>query len=323
MPAAIFSAKLSYFLQSDGKTQWMLWSSGNDRAEPVAELPSVPSSVFFEKDANVADMLVGDDVYRIALSSRPAPAEKVTSLPSEFGAIRALWRDKSTGQLRAIAMQRVAKAQIATEGGKQVYRLKDGAKVAALADPTWGAPYLCSVLELTSDGGAWKRIAVRATKDEAGETPGDSVADDLRQEAGVSSERLLESYTCKSGHCRNDVPAAFVALAARKAKRKLTDDDLSLWRVGDSLHSVLFATVAGDQLHAAAPILVVGAEASAPALDLPLGRAGQYGLGVEEGRLLVAEERSGAHPIVVDLHSARLLLDVAKGELATWVPARF
>ena len=321
-PAAA-DAKLSYFVQSDGKAQWRLWSAADDRTELLVELPGVPALVFWESDARVADLLIKTDVYRLSLANRPASAEKVASLPTEFGALRALWRDKSTGRLRAIAMQRVAKAQIVTQGGKTSYRLKDGGKVAALADPNWGEPYICFVLELPPDGGPWKRIAARATKDEAGETPGDSVADDLRQEAGVSSERLLQSYTCKAGYCRNDVPEAFVQLAAAKAKRKLTGDDLSLWRVGRGLRSVLLGTVAGDQLHAVAPILVVGAEASAPALDLPLGRSGQYGLGVEDGRLLVAAELTGAHPIVVDLHSGRLLLDLAKGDLATWAPAGF
>ena len=61
----------------------------------------------------------------------------------------------------------------------------------------------------------------RATKGEAGETPGVSVVDDLRKENGVSSERLLESYTCKTARCRNDVPTAFLELAARQTKHKL------------------------------------------------------------------------------------------------------
>jgi len=219
-------------------------------------------------------------------------------------------------------MQRVSKDQIVTEGTKRVYRMKDGRKVAALTNPDWGVPYICSVLELQQDGG-WRQIAVRATKDDAGETPGVSVVDDLRKENGVSSDKLLESYTCKSAQCRNDVPAAFVELAAHKTNHKLTDDDLSLWRVGDGLHSILFGTIAGDQLHAVAPILIVGAEASAPTLDLPLNTSGQYGLGVNDRYLLAAEERSGAHPVVIDLRSGHLLLDTPNGAFATWMPVGF
>jgi hypothetical protein len=198
--------------------------------------------------------------------------------------------------------------------------------VAALTNPDWGVPYICSVLELQQDGGGWRQIAVKATKDDAGLTPGVSVADNLRKENGVSSERLLESYTCVTAPCRNEdapVPTAFVELAAHKTKRKLTDDDLSLWRVGDGLHSILFGIVEGDQLHAAPPIFIVGAEASAPTLELPLNDSGQYGLGVNDRYLLVAEEGSGAHPIVIDLRSGHLLLNVPNGAFAMWMPAGF
>jgi len=112
--------------------------------------------------------------------------------------------------------------------------------------PNWGAAYVCSVLELQADGATWRLLATRATKDDAGDTPGISVVSDLRNEVGYSSDRLDTSYTCGNGQCANDVPKHLVALASRLAQRKLTDDDeMSIWRPGPGLRSILFNTGMG------------------------------------------------------------------------------
>jgi len=142
---------------------------------------------------------------------------------------------------------------------------------------------------------------VRATKDEAGETPGDSVADDLRQEAASRAS------ACSSLHLQErPLPqrraGGFRCACRRKAKRKLTDDDLSLWRVGT-------ACIRAVRNRRRRPASRCSAD--------PRRRRGSVGTGARSAarprrtiwprgrgrRLLVAEERSGAHPIVVDLHS--------------------
>ena len=316
-------SNLSYIFEANGKTKWVLWSASDNSMHANVELPNVPSSAFFDKERRDAYFIISDAVYRVGPIARFKVAEKFAALPKNFGQIRVAWRDKTSDRLRIIAMQRVLKGQVTREGGKTVYHLPDGGKIAALADPTWGTPYLCRVLELQPNDGSWKLIGVRATKDEAGETPGDSVVDNLRHEAGISTERLLESYTCRNEQCRNDVPQSLVALASHKAKRKLTDDDLSIWRVREGLRSILFATVSGDQLHVTTPILVVGTQATAQVFEVPVAPKEQYGLGVEGDYLLIATEQGGAHPMVIDLRSGHLLLSEKKGKLATWTPDGF
>jgi len=77
--------KLSYFLQNNGKTQWMLWSASNGQTVSLTEVPDVPSHVFWEKDVRFADFLVKNDVYRVSLGNQPAVPEKISSLPTSFG----------------------------------------------------------------------------------------------------------------------------------------------------------------------------------------------------------------------------------------------
>ena len=97
------------------------------------------------------------------------------------------------------------------------YRAPDGGLVPAARLPDWGIAYLCTVLEWRGDASGWRVLARRATKDDAGETPGIAVADDLRDELGRSSERLARSYTCESGRCRNDVAPHLAAAASAAA----------------------------------------------------------------------------------------------------------
>jgi hypothetical protein len=187
-----------------------------------------------------------------------------------------------------------------------------------MAIPTWGLPFVCTVLELSGDGKTWKVLTRRATKDLAGDTPGMSVIDDLRHERGASNDRLLESYTCSSGQCRNDVPADLIERASTDIERDLDSDETSIWHLGKDLPSIMFRTVMGDQLHMAPPVLLVAPRTgSVRALEIPDRR--QLGMGVDHPLLLLAEETTGAHPIVVELTTGNVQFQT-DGWGAMWVP---
>jgi hypothetical protein len=202
-----------------------------------------------------------------------------------------------------------------------MYRLPDGSKIAGMPDPNWGIPYACSVLELHADGTTWKMLATRATKDEAGDTPGISVVSDLRNEVGYSSDRPDDSYTCGNGQCGNDVPKNLVALASRLSQRKLADDDeMSIWRPGPGLRSILFNTGMGDSRHAVPPVIILSPDEKS-GQKLPLDQdLHQLMMGIADGLLLVADESYGGHPIVVDLKTGQVRWSWPEATAAVWVP---
>jgi hypothetical protein len=216
-------------------------------------------------------------------------------------------------------MLKIAESDVLDEKGTVKYRLPDGRKIAGMADPDGGIPYACSVLELQADGKTWKPLATRATKDDAGDTPGISVVDDLRKEAGYSSDRLADAYTCRNGQCRNDVPKNLVTLASRLAKRKLSDEDLSIWRPGPGLRSVLFGTVSGDALDMAPPVIILSPDEKS-GQNLPLGNFEQLSMGVAAGLLLVTDLGTGAYPVVVDLKTGKVRFSAPEATSAVWVP---
>jgi hypothetical protein len=321
-PPAGTDADLSFFQTVGGKTQWMIWSALTNRTETFMTLPAAPSFVIWDAKPGTVLFVNGDGIFQARRADAAAESAKVAVLPRGRGEVRAIWRDKRNGLLRVATMQRIAKSDILKEKGQLKYRLPDGTKIAGMAEPDWGTPFACSVLELQADGVTWKLIATRATKDEAGDTPGLSVVDDLRSEAGLSSDRVAESYTCANHQCRNDVPKNLVALASRLAKRKLAQDELSLWRTGPGLRSILFGTIFGDELHMAPPVIILSDDEKS-GVSLPVGKLDQLALGVEAGLLLVSEEGTGAHPVVVDLRTGQVRFNAPAATSAMWVPKGF
>jgi len=136
---------------------------------------------------------------------------------------------------------------------------------------------------------------------------------------GYSSDRLDESYTCGNGQCGNDVPKNLVALASRLAKRKLAEDEISIWRSEPGLRSVLFGTVMGDALHATPPVIILSPDEKSGQI-LPLGELHQLSLGVAAGLLLVTDETNGGHPVVVDLKTGQVRFNAPEATSAVWVP---
>src|SRR5215467_7135527 len=233
-------AQLSFVQSRNGKTEWMIWSAATNRTDVFMELADTPSLVFWESKPGAVLFVSGKSIFQADLGQTPARRKQVAALPGGHGDVRTIWRDAASNRLRAVTMLEIAESDVLDEKGKVKYRLPDGRKIDGMTVPDWGAPFACSVLELQADGKTWKPLTTRATKDEAGDTPGISVVDDLRNEAGYSSDRLADSYFCGSGQCNNDVPKNLVALALRLSKRKPSDvDDFSIWRPGPGLRSIL------------------------------------------------------------------------------------
>lgn len=313
-------ARLSYFRSVPGATQWVLWSARDGGERVVLSAPTDPRLVFWEADRRAALYVLAGEILRVRLDdAAPVPA-RVAPTPREAdGELRAVWIERGTRRLRALAMRRVDDRDVVVRDGRVSYRAPDGGLVPAARLPDWGIAYLCTVLEWRGDASGWRVLARRATKDDAGETPGIAVADDLRDELGRSSERLARSYTCESGRCRNDVAPHLAAAASAAAGRRLSNDDLSVWRAGPGLRPIVFGTVMGDTLHTTPPVLLASPDLRS-ATPIATGERSQIGLGVAGGLLLVADEWSGARPVVVDLRSGSIRLRVDDARGAVWVP---
>jgi len=323
--AAETGAQLSFLQSRNGKTAWMIWSAAANRTDVFMELetPSpdlLPSLVFWESKPGAVLFVSGKSIFQAEMGQRAASRKQVAALPAGHGDVRALWRDAASGRLRVVAMLPIEESDVLDEKGKIIYRLRDGRKIEGMSEPNWGLPYACSVLELQADGTTWKLLATRATKDEAGDTPGISVVDDLREEAGYSSDRVADLYTCGNGQCGNDVPKNLVALASRLAKRKLAEDEISIWRPGPGLRSILFGTAMGDAIHAVPPVIILSPDEKS-GQNLPLGDLHQLSLGEAAGLLLVTDETNGGHPVVVDLKTGQVRFSTPGATSAVWVPA--
>jgi len=302
----------------------MIWSATANRTDVVMEVDAPPldpwpSLVFWESKPGAVLFVSGKSIFQAELGQRPASRKQVAALPAGHGDVLAFWRDTVTSRLRVAAMLEIAESDVLKENGEIKYRLPDGRKIGGATEDDFGVPYACSVLELQADGTTWKLLATRGTTAEAGDAPGLSVVNDLRKEAGYSSERLADSYTCGNGQCGNDVPKNLVALASRLAKRKLAEDEISIWRPGPGLRSVLFGTIMGDALHATPPVIILSPDEKSGQI-LPLGELHQLSLGVAAGLLLVTDETNGGHPVVVDLKTGQVRFSAPEATSAVWIP---
>jgi hypothetical protein len=304
MQAAIagdLSAPVLSYLQKDASGyRWMFWQS--DQSQPVKFLStsSQPRQIFWDAEHDRVYYVLDGAVRRARISVIPARPERLASVPTGAGEIRALWRDRISGQLRVVTMRPA------------------GVSAAGMKAPSWGKPFICTLFEFDELKGKWRQVARRATKDLAGDTPGIAVMDDLRREYGVSNERLFERSSCASGECRNDVAAAVLARVASETGRTYSGDDLSMWKVG-AHRTILFGVTEGDQLHMTPPLLVMQQDQSIQAL--PVEERRQLGLAVRQSLLLIADEWTGAGPQVINLETGAVQFS-ADGWGAVWVPSR-
>ena len=219
-------------------------------------------------------------------------------------------------------MEPLPPASVQTVGRKVFFQLSNGTSLDATKLPAWGQPFVCRVLELSPDGLSWKQVVEKPTKDEAGETPGISVVDDFKDESGVSNEEIEESYSCLSGRCRGEVSMELAARASSISRKALAADDLSLWRIQEGLHFLLFNILTGDTAHITNPVFLVSSDSAQISL-VPTNGVKQIGLGVKKPFLLVVEEMTGSHPRIIDLRSGNVVFEAPEGFAATWAPDPF
>jgi hypothetical protein len=296
---------------------WTLWQAGSGRRVAFLSAKMPPRHAFWTGDGSTVYYMLGDHIFKAPFRIAPALPVYVAVVPHDAGETRGLWVDKHSNRLRIAQVEAIRERDVVRSGRGVHYRMRDRTLVPARDEPAWGLPAVVTVFELNGKG-QWKLLTHRATKDEAGDTPGLSVIDSFRHENGYSTERLLQSYTCRSGICRNDVPAEVAARVSRETGRTLTPEDLSTWRTGPGKRALVFATVMGDEVHIAPPMFLVG-DGSGKMAPLPTANRSQLGIGANGPFLLIEDEWSGKDPVVIDLNTGAVRFKTMGSE-AVWVP---
>lgn len=310
-------AAISYVQRDGSSYQWNFWHKNTERTERFLTSPFIPRHVFWNVSEEKVIYTLGNQVFSASTASAPAKPAKLGELPSGAGKVSLLWLDRTSARLRVATMAEVGSSNVLRTKNGLRYRLADGTTIDGIADPSWGLPYVVTVFELDRESRSWKRLARRATKDDAGLTPGISVIDDMRDEAGFSSLRLFESASCREVDCRSDVPAELVTQASQRMRHALNSDELSIWPDDPKRPALLFGTIMGDELHITNPLLLV-TEGRRSVVTLPTHDRRQMALSMRGAMLLVTDE-GGDNPLVFDLANGKPVFR-AKATQAVWIP---
>lgn len=309
--------RLSYLVETSGKVEWRLFDAVAGKTRLLASLDSMPRRFFFARDGMTAFVALEEGIYRLSLAEEQPELEQVTpAVPDRFPEI--IWLEETSGKLRALAMTAVAEEALraGTDGELYIER-DDGEIITGFADPPWGMPYLAEVMEY-EDGDGWQNVARLASRWDAEDTPGLSVADDFRNEVGLSGETFARQALCKQEDCAPALPGKL-----EEAARSLYGDDPYAEEIrylppADGVGGVVFALAFGDSWHAFAPLYFL-AESGADLQQMDLNSLHQVMLSQKGRYLLVAEEYSGANPHIVDLTDGKTIFREGATR-AIWLP---
>lgn|GEM_PF-2754011 len=318
-PEALPSGPLLYYgVETDSGYELRYWSATERTESLFLQLASKPGTLFWDPSTRTVYYTSGSEVYRASYASLTPTPTGIATLPPVAGELIRLWIDTTNGQVRVLFMEEISDNSVSTrKDGAPEYRLADGSIVTGLAEPGWGLPYVAKAFELAR--GKWTLLSQRGTKWMAGDTPGPSVVGELVAEHGVSQHVLLDTYSCLSGICREEVPGAIADQISESKRGGVALSDFSYLPSASTGTGVVFGTVFGDTLHATPPLFFVTREGAVQALELRTDA--QIGLGIEQGYLLIVDEFSGEHPSVIDLGSGDVLFS-GTGNGAVWLPLR-
>ena len=306
---------LSYVTESYGHYQWVFWGASSHQKEVFLELPKAPEFVFWDTQEMRVYYAVESRIFSAAYPQRLAAPSNIAALPP--GDVRLMWVELASGRLRVVELEEIPDNAI-TKGidATLTYRLHDGSSVPGSNFP-WGSPGVCTVLELTRNG-KWLPVARRATKFEAGETPGLDVVNEFRHERGASQNTLLMSYTYAHGKLGGEnLPKELISRLTKAGIHSVSD--FTYAPGGNGLAGLVFPAVMGDTLHAETPLFIVSQTGQLRRIKLR-SRDDQIGLTRSSRYLLIANEYSGDDPTVIDLKTGTTLIS-ERARSAVWVPS--
>lgn len=315
---AVTEPIVSYVAERAGSFLWT-YRTADGREAILYRSQQRPSNFFWNSNGSTVLFVDGRKVLQANFEADGLRIISLAATPARYGPIEALWTDRVSGHIRLATMAKVAPKDVLHHGGGIQYRTGAGRTVPGLSQPDWGLPYIVSLLDLNPADSKWSLLSQTGTKSAAGDTPGLSVIDAQRDQAGIAIADLLASYTCASGQCRADVEPGLATAVSKAAGSAFTPDDLSLWQPMGITKTIIFRTIMGDIAHMTTPVLMVEQKNEAPKLLVKSDNR-QIGIAPLGHLLLIEDEFTGGHPILIDLDSSKLLWSDTTATHAVWVP---
>lgn len=228
--------------------------------------------------------------------------------------VQSFWIEKSTQHPRIGYLVLVDEKNIVEKGTgekkKTFYRFEN-----QLLDATdlvdFGSPNIAITAELQN--GKWKRLEMKATKSEAGDTPHLTVLESFnkRAEEGTSLAALLSSTTCAGGKLNCEIDNPRIKKLVGKLEGYGSTDPL-----GKS--QFVFNVVFGDSAHAASPVFFCKDKC----VKLKEVKSEQLAIARADGLVLVANEYTNDNPQVYSETTGTKLFELKEAQSAAWLPTQ-
>jgi len=296
---------------------WKFWDPDTGKQQTFLDLTDKPKLVVWDTQERLVYYAIGSRIFDTTYPRTHALPAQVADLPP--GEVIVMWPERTTGRLRVIVREAIPDSAIIRKPhGKVAFRLADGSTVSGTDLPDWGVAAVLTALEL-GPRGQWARLARRATKDGAGDTPGTDVVNEFRHERGASEDAIADSFVCgepETETCGETLPKSL--WPPLRAAGNYAAADFAYLAPANGLMGLTFNTAMGDTMHTLKPLFLVPPDGDKlvpiklhTMQEVHIGRNGKY--------LLIDDGDYGDNPIVIDLKTGRTVFS-ADGCDAVWVP---
>lgn len=303
---------LSYFIQNGNKWEWTFWNPADQENVIYTTLNDLPKNIIFCFDKKSVLYEQKDGIYENKWPEGRKEKLFTDTIPKTDND-GFWWIDKTTNRIRTTYLMEV------NDSNRQEFQMLNSSNLL----PDWGVEYICYVNELQEDG-TWKNVAKKATKWEAGETPGYNVISDLYENA----EGVNYSAACEWNMEKYDYFKKLTDKAKAKLRSEFHDsfDDnssqIQYFPSKDLRNGIAIHTETGDTWHYMLPILFCKENCLSVRLvdDIELTSVtNQIGISFYNNFLLITEEYVCNCPYVYDRNTMKLIFHSRDAKNAAWI----
>jgi len=271
-----------------------------------------PLNVIWDTENSVFYYSMEDgQVASHSYAKSPDIIKKLGAIPGESFE---LWLDNKTGKLMAATMMDVKDQNVTkvVKKDKTIYTyLFEGKKYVTDDLNPWGMPKMALLLELRDN--KWKRLEIKPTNSEAGDTLGLAALQSYvnKQVSGIDMNKLLNVSVCNQDEdCSTESPIA------KKVLGKQAD--------GFGQLKTKFATVfyfpllEGDTIHPSSPVIFCKDKCEKP-LKFKEIKETQISLVLDDEYVMIGTEYTNGNPYIYNAKTGALILNLPKAEYAVWL----
>ena len=262
--------------------------------------------IWNQPEKNIVYSMEDGKVFNYSFKSGVGVTKALGSLPG-YG--QEIWFDSKTKKLTAVTLvfmaDKAVKTEKTTNGSKETYTF-EGKNYVTTDLPDWGSSIMAILLEYDQD--AWRRIDIKPSKSEAGETPGADVLPGYvaRQPAFIDMNKIIFASICMGElSCGIEDSIAKKALGEREGYGEISN-----------FH---FAVAYGDTPHASSPVFFCTGKCEKP-LQLKEVVAEQLSLSLNKNYLLIGEEYTNADGLIYDIKTGNLFFKLPNPKISFWLP---